>query len=210
MPFEKQATSLSYGYMQSVYGIAVLNETLPQYMTRKYTLAPFEPSNSTINDFVGRGNYTARTTMYNLDLSCEDVSRISQPTLKLPRWIYYNSTSGCSYTRGLNGNETLGEGSEFGPLNAVKRYMGAYAGFYPGGGESWSLEGYCPETANSTFYAAIAKSKVRLFLFHRWQLNNCIGSRRRSTSEHHCCVLPDSVLAPARFCYCRQTDQRAS
>jgi hypothetical protein len=160
MPFEQQATSLSYSYMQSVYGIAVLNETLPQYMTRKYTLAPFEPSNSTTNNLVDKGNYTARTTMYNLNLSCEDVSRTSEPTFKLPRWIYYNSSSGCSYTRGLDGNATLGEGSEFGSLNAVKGYVGRYAGFYHGGSDSWSLDGYCPETANSTFYAAIAKSKV--------------------------------------------------
>jgi hypothetical protein len=203
MPFDQQATSLSLRYMQSVYGISVLNETLPQYMTRRYMLAPFEPSKSTTDDFEGRGNYTAPTTMYNMNLSCEDVSRISEPTLELPRWIYYNSSTGCNYFRGLDGNDTLGEMKEYGPIQDVKEYMGRYAGFYVGGTDSWSLEPFCPKTANSTFYAAIAKSKVDLSRLHQENLANCVGSRRRSTSEHHSYILSDSVLATSGLCYRR-------
>ena len=44
VPIAQQASSLTFRYSQSTYGIVSLNETLPPYMARNYTLAPFRPT----------------------------------------------------------------------------------------------------------------------------------------------------------------------
>jgi hypothetical protein len=165
MPFDKQATSLTLRWAQSTYGIAALNETLPRYMTRNYTLAPFEPSNTSSKSFEGQGNYTAPTTMYTLDLSCEDVSRKSDPKFNTSSQImFFNSTTGCNATIGLDGNLTMSQGAERSSVLAVKEYTGRYVGYHNGGSADYYLSSYCPKTANSTFYAAIQKNKVSLIL----------------------------------------------
>jgi hypothetical protein len=85
MPFEKQATSLTFRYMQSTYGIAALNETLPPYMTRNYTLAPFEPSVSTHDDITGQGTYTAPTTMHRTKLIILGRSSLQAAVVVMPQ-----------------------------------------------------------------------------------------------------------------------------
>jgi hypothetical protein len=158
MPFEKQATSLTFRYMQSTYGIAALNETLPPYMTRNYTLAPFEPSVSTHDDITGQGTYTAPTTMYQLDLTCEDASHKADNS----REIFFASSSGCnaSVSLGLNGNETIADNAFQSDVLSVKKYIGKYVGYHNGGFADYYLSTYCPATANNTFLAAFTKSKV--------------------------------------------------
>jgi hypothetical protein len=169
MPFDKQATSLTLRWAQSTYGIAALNETLPRYMTRNYTLAPFEPSSTTGESFEGQGNYTAPTIMYTLDLSCEDVSHKSDPNFNTSSQImFYNSTTGCHVSTGLDGNLTMSQGAERSSVLAVKEYTGRYVGYHNGGSADYYLSPDCPKTANSTFYAAIQKNKVGLnFVLYR-------------------------------------------
>jgi hypothetical protein len=160
MPFDKQATSLSFRYMISTYGITALNETLPRYMTHNYTLAPFEPSDSTAGSLQGQGNYTAPTTMYTLDLSCEDVSHRANPRANITETIMYNSSTGCKAPNGLDGNLTVSRGVESMKADAIKRYTARYIGYHFGELADFYLSPYCPETANTTFYAAIARNKV--------------------------------------------------
>jgi hypothetical protein len=159
MPFEKQATSLTYRYLQSTYGIAALNETLPAYMTREYMLAPFQPSNSTPGSIDGPGNHTAPTTMYQMTLTCEDVSRRGK-VLNRSEILIYNSSNGCNCTTGLDGNLTAGQFSDQTRILDVKEYNGRYVGFHNGGMADWYLSPDCPSTANTTFFAAFEKSKV--------------------------------------------------
>jgi hypothetical protein len=158
MPFEKQATSLTFGYQQSTYAIAALNESLPKYTTRNYTLAPFEPSNLTNNDLEGRGTYTGPTTMYQMDLTCENVSRKGNTNREAIS--FYNSSTGCRTTTGLEGNETMGYGTDKSEVLNIKEYIGRYVGYHNGGSADWYLSPHCPETANTTFYAAFEKTKV--------------------------------------------------
>lgn len=101
VPASEQPTKLSFRYAQSVYSIATLNETLTGYMARNYTLAPFRPS----LDASAHGNWTAETTLYSLDLNCEPATQ----TITQRGAIVANSTNGCSFNNGLNGNLTIGK-----------------------------------------------------------------------------------------------------
>jgi hypothetical protein len=159
MPYDKQATSLTFRYMQSTYGIASLNETLPAYMTHNYTLAPFEPFDSLSSGLDGQGNYTAPTTMYQLDLKCEDASRRGQK-LNSSEILIYKSSNGCNCTTGLDGNVTVGDSAYQSKLLAVREYTGRYVGYHNGGWADWYLSSDCPKAANTTFFAAFEKSKV--------------------------------------------------
>ena len=125
IPIEKQATTLNFGYAQSTYGIVSLNETLPRFMNRNYTLAPFRPSTDLHSTGQGTSVWTAPTTKYSLDLYCEDVSHKADNSKR----IAYTSNSGCNFTTGLTGNLTMGDipGSE-GEAYAVKDYTGMFVG----------------------------------------------------------------------------------
>jgi hypothetical protein len=156
MPFEKQATSLTLRYTQSTYGIVSLNETLPPFMSRNYTLAPFGPVHA---DDSGpeQGVYTAPTTMYTLDLECQDVSH--KPGTADP---VYTNHGGLNFTLGPDGNLTVGDRPYIdAEVYAVKQYTGMYVGYHNGGFADYYLSSSVPKTENSTFFAAIAKSKVQ-------------------------------------------------
>jgi hypothetical protein len=150
-------------YAQSTYGIATLNETLPPYMAHNYTLRPFaRPSSeaSAKEHALGQTTWTASTTMYFLDLYCENVSHKADN----PDRVDFVSNSGCNFTLGLDGNLTLGEnpnpGME-GDTLAIKQFMGMYVGLKdPDGFASYSLDSGCPKNQSSIFYAAFQKNKV--------------------------------------------------
>jgi hypothetical protein len=160
IPVEQQASNLTLRYSQSTYGIVSLNETLPPYMARNYTLAPFRKSTENMPEDIpqGQGTWTAPTTMYSLDLYCEDASHKADISKK----VYYVSNSGCNFTLGPTGNLTIGEDIGFGTeALSIKQYVGQYVGYWNRGGfADYSLDRYCPETANHTFFAAFSKSKV--------------------------------------------------
>ena len=125
IPVEKQATTLNFGYAQSTYGIVSLNETLPRFMNRNYTLAPFRPSTDLHSTGLESGVWTAPTTKYSLDLYCEDVSHKADNSAT----IAYTSNSGCNFTTGLTGNLTMGNipGYE-GEAYALKEYTSTFVG----------------------------------------------------------------------------------
>lgn len=161
MPIADQASNLTFRYLQSTYGIVILNETLPPYMARNYTLAPFRPSNAVEAVAQGQSNWTTETMMYTLNLYCWDVSHKADNSTERPNYI---SNNGCNFTLGLTGNQSLGqdigEGSE---ALGIRQYTGQYAGYWNHNGfADYSLDQYCPETANRTFFAAFTKNKVRV------------------------------------------------
>jgi hypothetical protein len=172
VPVEEQARTLTLRYAQSTYGIAALNETLPPFMARNYTLEPFariETSKSTAdNDIsVDQGTLTAPTTMYFADLYCEDVSHKSNNAKE----IDFVSNSGCNFTLGLDGNLTIGENPNPGMIGgtlAIKKFTGMYVGYKdPNGFSDYSLDVVCPENQTSIFYAAFQKNKVSLRIFFK-------------------------------------------
>jgi hypothetical protein len=158
IPVDQQATALTFGYAQSTYGIVSLNETLPAYMARNYTLAPFKPLIEG-HDAVRQGTHTAPTTMYFMDLDCEDVSHKANNSTT----ISYASSNGCKFDLGLTGNLTSGQTTfPDNEITATKLYSGMYVGYYSGQYSDYYLYGECPKTANTTFYAAFQRNKVSI------------------------------------------------
>ncbi|EUC44792.1 hypothetical protein COCMIDRAFT_97244 [Bipolaris oryzae ATCC 44560] len=163
VPASDQASTLTMRFAQSAYGIAVLNETLTQYMGRNYTLAPFRPTpaSKTDNKTVPYGNWTAPTTMYSLDLYCEPAVMSTKP---LRTGVIANSSNGCSFNLGLTGNLTEGLNKAYGDDTVLrnKEFTAMFVGYWnPFGFADYSLDQYCPETSNSTFYAAIQRNKAK-------------------------------------------------
>ena len=97
--------------------------------------------------------------MYFLELYCENVSHKADDSKK----IFYTSNNGCNFTLGPTGNLTLGENIGLGnEALGIKEYTGQYAGYWNHEGfADYSLDAYCPEAANHTFFAGFSKSKVR-------------------------------------------------
>lgn len=156
MPVGKQETSLTFKYGQSVYGIATANESLPEYTARNFTLAPFK-----LSDHDGgspeKGTLTAPTTMYTLDLECENASHKADNSTS----ISYTSSGGCNITNlALDGNLTLGENPYDTESLRTKQYSGMYIGFHNAGNANYYLSTLCPESENTTFWAGFEKSKV--------------------------------------------------
>ncbi|KAF2826872.1 hypothetical protein CC86DRAFT_445792 [Ophiobolus disseminans] len=166
MPVDRQPGSLRL-YPQSTYGIAALNETLPPYMARNYTLAPFQSDDE--GSVFADGTYTAPTTMYSLNLDCEEAipkyfTKLSSQGSKNVTTLYsHSSTNGCTVAAGkLDGNLTIGEDSAGSTgITSIKQYTGQYIGYHSGERADYYLSSRCPESENTTFYAAFAKSKIR-------------------------------------------------
>jgi hypothetical protein len=164
IPADQQATNLTARFTQSVYGIAALNETLPAFMARNYTLAPFRPSIGQ-NDGFSEGTYTGSTTMYTLDLDCTEATLKRKPDMLT--YLVATSNTGCTFVEGLNGNVTRDNSTSMGnPIMAIKDYMAMYVGYYTGGVADFYLEeSSCPLTANVSFYAAFERTKVGLLVW---------------------------------------------
>src|SRR5690242_14424916 len=156
MPAERQMAGLSMRYAQSTYGIATLNETLPPYMARNFTLAPFEPSGPDFDTDGSQGTWSGETIMYSLDLYCSPSSATQDPF----GGVLYTSSGGCNVTLGLTGNVTEGHGNA--PLLRIKQYMGMHIGYWNYNGYAdYYLQGHCPPERNATFYAAFTRTKKR-------------------------------------------------
>jgi hypothetical protein len=156
MPVEKQEASLTFKYGQSAYGIATANESLPMYTARNFTLAPFKSADHE-GESLQKGTQTAPTTMYTLDLECENASHKADNSTR----ISYLSNGGCNITDlGLDGNLTVGENTSQYKSLETKQYTGMYIGYHNAGLASYYLSTLCPKSENTTFWAGLAKSKV--------------------------------------------------
>lgn len=142
------------GFALSAYGIVVLNETIPPYMARNYTLAPFRPSaieRQGPKD-VETQEWTAPTTLYSLDMHCE-------PAIQVDDSGTWNN-SGCAVIGLRMGNDTISTTSSI--ASSIKPFSAQYIGF-------WNLYGYanyylssdCPTEKNHTFFAAFTRNKEK-------------------------------------------------
>ncbi len=104
VPANEQLTNLTIQFTQTTYEVAVLNEKLTRYMARNYTVAPIRPSPKAVSSAAPNGNWTAPTTMYSLDLSCEPAA--VDYVDDVLHWA--NSTDGCQWDLSINGNLTIG------------------------------------------------------------------------------------------------------
>ncbi|KAL5372989.1 hypothetical protein DPSP01_013091 [Paraphaeosphaeria sporulosa] len=149
VPASEQPQYLATRFAQSTYGIVVLNESLPEYMTLNYTLAPFKPS-SIEQDGPGDATFwTAPTVLYGLDLRCEVATKIGVSR--------YNNSKGCAFGSPLDGNTTMHAVPQI--LSNVKKFQGQYAGYFNPGMADFYLSSDCPQDQNHTFFAAFTQNK---------------------------------------------------
>lgn len=162
-----QASQLTLGNTQSAYGILNLNESIPPFQTLNYTLAPFTVMDGN-TDY--DGTWTINTTLYSLDLNCDEARAQSQ--------LYNNSDSTCVLKLDRFNNYTIGDelDTNYGriqPTMRVKRYSGFYSGWYDWQDNfyktrvgytalSTSLQSYClPGHGNGTFAVAFVRNKEK-------------------------------------------------
>lgn len=91
-----RTVSLTLDFAHSSYNIVTLNETLPPFTARNYTLVPFEIP--TMNDSGAEHSETrertAPTTLHGLDMHCE-------PAIESETFSGEYNNSGCA-TSGLS------------------------------------------------------------------------------------------------------------
>jgi hypothetical protein len=165
-----QESALTLRYAQTAYGVLALNETLPAYTTRNFTLKPFISE-----DHLGitNGTWTSNTTMYSLDLHCEDgqgtkKNSTSYPTSKIVEG--FESPLGCFVEDDTLNNNTIGTdmnpGNNLDRKQRYRKYSSSFVGYYDGhayynGRDRWgtTLQYLCPSGAyNRTFYARFSQN----------------------------------------------------
>jgi hypothetical protein len=163
IPASEQETKVSTRYAQSTYAILVLNETLRPYITRDYMLAPFKSLDASSQS---EGLWTAPTTLYSLDMQCEEATQSKAP---IGKSILYSGL-GCSYGTALSpfGNGTIGTPppgwarNESAGFRTMKEFSARYVGYSNYNGMAdYSLEGYCGGNSTHVFFASWVKNKEK-------------------------------------------------
>ncbi|KAF2705868.1 hypothetical protein K504DRAFT_459953 [Pleomassaria siparia CBS 279.74] len=167
IPASQQEERITTRYAQSAYGIVMLNETLSPYTTRDYILAPFRSLDAESQRI---GNWTAPTTLYSLDMQCEEATATVKVDSPQSTVTVYNSTSGCSFELPPLGNQTVGlpppllhllPNASAGIWN-TKEFSAVYVGYSGANGfADYYLDYSCPKAANHTFLAVFARNKKR-------------------------------------------------
>lgn len=166
VPANKQEDVISSRYIHSAHGIIWLNETLPPYMSRDYALAPFVLADKELENVGKNQTWTAKTTLYSLDMGCEipevkfgpEIIRWNGST-PVPTGEFdsdYTSTNGCKFPTSwykVFSNATIGpnSGIQDQVVFNVKEFSSAYIGYYPTDFSDFYLQGPCPKTANHTW-----------------------------------------------------------
>jgi hypothetical protein len=155
LPVDKQLTELTANYSYSVFSIAWLDERLPPYMSHDAVLVPFQLEAAQSGE--DNETWTAMTTMYSVDVSCEPANLQNKTLTALDSgtttMLYYTSSYGCSipYPYGPTGNDTVGRTGE----EAIKEYSALYAGYQDHDGlADYYISQYCPRNASNVFLAS--------------------------------------------------------
>lgn len=157
MSLDQQRNSLSLKFAQSAYGIVALNETLPPYMARNYTLAPFRPSAIERQgpEDTETKEWTAPTILYSLDMYCEPAVPFENQGIK--GW----NNSGCVVTGLQMGNQTIST-TPSSQSSTIKTFSAQYVGFWNlWGSADFYLSSSCPVERNHTLFAAFTRNKVK-------------------------------------------------
>jgi hypothetical protein len=176
IPASQQSEKVNQRYIHSAHGIIWLNESLPPYMTRDYTLTPFQPQEADQGLSENHQTWTSATTLYSLDMNCEtpgvkvqDEQQMSSgfefapTTVQTAQWT---SSNGCGFPQSYYtpiGNETIGPNPYMNNMSVynIKDYGSIYIGHYRTEWADYYLDTYCPPTANHTFMAWFTKNKQR-------------------------------------------------
>jgi hypothetical protein len=109
-------SDLGLTFAYSAYAIIFLNESIPPYMTKDYSLIPFEPEVLDAHNTSTYQTVTSRTTLYTLDLSCDDIPELPA-NVTSNNWSYWGENSRCNVTGDIavmfpTGNQVVGQPDE--------------------------------------------------------------------------------------------------
>jgi len=182
---QEQAVTLSYA--QSVYGILELNETMPAFTARNYTLRPF----TTQGLIPSTGDsWTARTIMYSMNLECgkaqkagvrnetsseEGLVQVGPGTnvLRNITWSFsseagFNNSVGCYVSSPQQNGAVVGDIIGRQQSIRFKKFSASYMGYFSPvhaassvGIESLQDQRWCRFRGNGTFFAAFTQNKER-------------------------------------------------
>ncbi|OAL49498.1 hypothetical protein IQ07DRAFT_568465 [Pyrenochaeta sp. DS3sAY3a] len=156
-------------YAHSVYGILKLNETMPGFMTDNYTLAPFDSKSEIFSE---SSTLTTNTTLYSMDLRCEDLkafNTIKKDELEdyVELMTHFNDSAGCSVLIGKLNNDTIGESIDvnnvtFGSIHYMYRdfrfFFAGYQDTYGTGGTNVFGLPLNSTACNSTMLASFVRN----------------------------------------------------
>jgi hypothetical protein len=145
---------------QSVYGILNLNETMPAFMTRNYSLAPFTVPNEPATG----GTWITNTTLYGMDLNCTSVPSTSFRISEYREDAWYNITNDCKLWFTFHNSDVVGEkieedGEGSSRLNSIrfKTFTSFFSGKHTYNG--WPQSSNC--TMDSSFFAMLVRNKLQ-------------------------------------------------
>jgi len=182
-----QERAMILSYAQSVYGILELNETMPAFTTRNYTLRPF-----TTQDLIPStgDSWTARTIMYSMDLECEKAQkagarnetwleealvqvRPGTNVLRNMTWSFkseagFNNSVDCYVSSPQQNGAVVGDLTGPRASTRFKKFSASYMGYFSPlyaaslvGIESLQDQRWCRFRGNGTFFATFTQNKER-------------------------------------------------
>jgi hypothetical protein len=164
MPSKEQGTALTLGYTHSAYGILELNETLPAFTTRNYSLKPFADK---AVDGDGNGTWIANTTMYSLGLKCEEGLKATE-TIEQTTQHGFNSSFGCFVSGETVNDNVVGDKIE---SHQSRLFSASFIGYYVEHGEGVfygkvsnqfsNLENRCAGHGMGAFFASFTPNRLR-------------------------------------------------
>ncbi|KAM0723685.1 hypothetical protein Q7P37_000673 [Cladosporium fusiforme] len=150
LSIEDQATEVTANYTYSASNIVWLGERLPAFMTRETAFSAFRLDSHEPHQT--KETWTARTTSFGLDLSCESpVLNRTDDRLE--------SSHGCRVPLafGPDGTDIVGDPDQ---QNEIKEFSAFFAGNQNHDGLSdYYLSPYCPDDVTNVFMIAFAKSR---------------------------------------------------
>jgi hypothetical protein len=182
-----QEQELTLSYAQSVYGILELNETLPAFTTRNYTLRPFTARD--LRPSAG-DSWTARTTMYSMSLGCEKAQiagarnhtwveevlvqiRPGTNVLRNMTWADtskagFNNSAGCYVSPPQQNGAVVGELTGTVVPTRFKKFSASYMGYfshiYAAYAQGWKTlqdQSFCGILGKGTFFATYTQNKEK-------------------------------------------------
>jgi hypothetical protein len=182
---QEQAMTLSYA--QSVYSILELNETMPAFTTRNYTLRPFTPRGPIAS---AGDSWTAHTIMYSMSLGCEKAQiagtrnhtwveevllQIRPGTKVLHNMTWsdtseagFNNSAGCYVSWPEQNGAVIGDLSGLNVPTRFKKfsasYMGYFSSIYAAYAQGWKTlqdQPFCGILGKGTSFATFTQNKEK-------------------------------------------------
>jgi hypothetical protein len=167
---------LTSSYTQLVYGILELNETLPAFTTRNYTLKPFTNIDRKPHT---KESWTASSILYSVNLQCESAQAIGTSNKTFAEQTYllrlsnvtasdpgFTDSAGCKVSHVHSNNNTIGANIDPVSIVQYRKFSASYMGYFPSPNPAlvrvWGClkdQKFCGVQGNRTFFATFTQNK---------------------------------------------------